>query len=131
MQANCARLNVYPQFVLFLTWFLALLLTRMGCSIMQATNMTNIRLVFITGKETILQNSLIPSPPVLEMLILPDPVAPTPTAPVLDPPVLLDPTVLHMAFPLLPPLPSQPKGSQHAFATIISLTSVAPVPNCI
>ena len=58
MQANRARLNVYPQFVLSLTRFPALPLTSMGCSITQATDTSNIRLVFITVKETILQNAL-------------------------------------------------------------------------
>lgn len=58
MQANRARLNVYPQFVISLTLFPALSLTSMGCSITQATDTSNIRLVFITVKETILQNAL-------------------------------------------------------------------------
>ncbi len=58
MQANRARLNVYPQFVIYSIRFLTFSLTSMGCSITQATDTSNIRLVFITVKETILQNAL-------------------------------------------------------------------------
>jgi guanine nucleotide-binding protein subunit alpha len=58
MQANRARLNVYPQFVISSTRFSAWSLTAVGCSITQATDTSNIRLVFITVKETILQNAL-------------------------------------------------------------------------
>lgn len=55
MQANRARLSVYPQYVLF---------RPSGCislnlySLTQATDTTNVRLVFAAVKETILQNAL-------------------------------------------------------------------------
>ena len=58
MQANRARLSVYPQCVLvFLRVVCAGLLTR-GGSLTQATDTSNIRLVFAAVKETILQNAL-------------------------------------------------------------------------
>ena len=68
MQANRARLSVYPQYVLLLLLPPALCLV-LPCvadgvvlgnvySLTQATDTSNIRLVFAAVKETILQNAL-------------------------------------------------------------------------
>ena len=57
MQTNRARLSVYPQYVASLS---SLCLTHVTprISLTQATDTTNIRLVFAAVKETILQNAL-------------------------------------------------------------------------
>lgn len=56
-QVNRAHLNLYPQYEpLFLTSYGADLLRI--CSLTQATDTSNIRLVFAAVKETILQNAL-------------------------------------------------------------------------
>ncbi|KAG9310528.1 guanine nucleotide binding protein, alpha subunit [Chiua virens] len=55
MQTNRARLSVYPQYVsnlYSLDWLM------LAISLTQATDTTNIRLVFAAVKETILQNAL-------------------------------------------------------------------------
>lgn len=57
MQANRARLNVYPQCVFQLTHPSATI-NSMVVSLTQATDTSNIRLVFAAVKETILQNAL-------------------------------------------------------------------------
>jgi len=54
-QVNRAHLNLYPQYVCLLFLF-GLLLTCL--SLTQATDTSNIRLVFAAVKETILQNAL-------------------------------------------------------------------------
>ena len=56
MQANRARLCVYPQYVCSFHSFASF--TDIVVSLTQATETTNIRLVFATIKETILQNTL-------------------------------------------------------------------------
>jgi len=56
MQANRARLSVYPQCVPLYS-FPAIVNSR-GGSLTQATDTSNIRLVFAAVKETILQNAL-------------------------------------------------------------------------
>jgi guanine nucleotide-binding protein G(i) subunit alpha len=56
MQANRARLSVYPQYA-FLVVFSKTTLTDLR-SLTQATDTGNIRLVFAAVKETILQNAL-------------------------------------------------------------------------
>ena len=58
MQANRARLSVYPQCVALLVIETVLLTELGGCSLTQATDTSNIRLVFAAVKETILQNAL-------------------------------------------------------------------------
>ena len=55
MQTNRARLSVYPQYVMSR---LRVLFDLTGYSLTQATDTTNIRLVFAAVKETILQNAL-------------------------------------------------------------------------
>jgi len=56
MQANRAHLSVYPQYVPF---FLARCLSAdLAPSLTQATDTTNVRLVFAAVKETILQIAL-------------------------------------------------------------------------
>ena len=57
MQANRARLNVYPQCALHSTCPAAII-NSMLVSLTQATDTSNIRLVFAAVKETILQNAL-------------------------------------------------------------------------
>ena len=59
MQANRARLSVYPQYA-FSSFDLFRDLTRRlnFYSLTQATDTTNIRLVFAAVKETIMQNAL-------------------------------------------------------------------------
>lgn len=54
-QVNRAHLNLYPQYVLSAT---ALNLANNYTSLTQATDTSNIRLVFAAVKETILQNAL-------------------------------------------------------------------------
>ena len=56
MQANRARLSVYPQYVRFLHPLTSF--DNIMVSLTQATDTTNIRLVFAAVKETILQNAL-------------------------------------------------------------------------
>ena len=56
MQANRARLSVYPQYVHFAR--LCATLNLRADSLTQATDTSNIRLVFAAVKETILQNAL-------------------------------------------------------------------------
>jgi len=62
MQANRARLSVYPQYALSSFSCLSFdpvgYLTRRLHSLTQATDTTNIRLVFAAVKETIMQNAL-------------------------------------------------------------------------
>ena len=58
MQANRARLSVYPQYVFSFFPRLFRVLTPWWWSLTQATDTTNIRLVFAAVKETILQNAL-------------------------------------------------------------------------
>lgn len=55
MQTNRARLSVYPQYA---PKPLVLCLAHTRVSLTQATDTTNIRLVFAAVKETILQNAL-------------------------------------------------------------------------
>lgn len=55
MQTNRARLSVYPQYVVSR---LHLVRSKLVYSLTQATDTTNIRLVFAAVKETILQNAL-------------------------------------------------------------------------
>jgi len=57
MQANRARLSVYPQCVFHSTLPHATATSR-AVSLTQATDTSNIRLVFAAVKETILQNAL-------------------------------------------------------------------------
>lgn len=57
MQANRARLSVYPQCVTPRR-FVVLSTDDARCSLTQATDTSNIRLVFAAVKETILQNAL-------------------------------------------------------------------------
>ena len=60
MQANRARLSVYPQLV-FLFFFRLYVWAETDLfiiSLTQATDTSNIRLVFAAVKETILQNAL-------------------------------------------------------------------------
>ena len=57
MQANRARLSVYPQYVVDLVVSQTPVLTG-PVSLTQATDTSNIRLVFAAVKETILQNAL-------------------------------------------------------------------------
>lgn len=54
-QVNRAHLNLYPQWVERLIFMIVKL---MPCSLTQATDTSNIRLVFAAVKETILQNAL-------------------------------------------------------------------------
>jgi guanine nucleotide-binding protein G(i) subunit alpha len=56
MQANRARLSVYPQYVAPFFVFLLSALTLV--SLTQATDITNIQLIFAVVKETALQNEL-------------------------------------------------------------------------
>ena len=61
MQANRARLSVYPQCVtprLFIACVSVLVADGGVGSLTQATDTSNIRLVFAAVKETILQNAL-------------------------------------------------------------------------
>ena len=55
-QVNRAHLNLYPQYVIPVQNRESLLLT--ASSLTQATDTSNIRLVFAAVKETILQNAL-------------------------------------------------------------------------
>lgn len=58
-QVNRAHLNLYPQYVyLPFPCLIFTLLTWFVFSLTQATDTTNIRLVFAAVKETILQNAL-------------------------------------------------------------------------
>jgi guanine nucleotide-binding protein subunit alpha len=59
MQANRARLSVYPQYVYSFRLCIETGLINVHVfSLTQATDTTNIRLVFAAVKETILQNAL-------------------------------------------------------------------------
>ena len=60
MQANRARLSVYPQCVssLLAGFLVTCMLMPWWDSLTQATDTSNIRLVFAAVKETILQNAL-------------------------------------------------------------------------
>jgi guanine nucleotide-binding protein G(i) subunit alpha len=55
MQTNRARLSVYPQYVMSRLHHIC---SKLVYSLTQATDTTNIRLVFAAVKETILQNAL-------------------------------------------------------------------------
>lgn len=54
-QVNRAHLNLYPQYVFLETLVMVII---NNCSLTQATDTSNIRLVFAAVKETILQNAL-------------------------------------------------------------------------
>lgn len=57
-QVNRAHLNLYPQYVLcILSWFMSCY-ANIRHSLTQATDTSNIRLVFAAVKETILNNAL-------------------------------------------------------------------------
>ena len=56
MQANRAKLNIYPQLVP--SDYLLATLANLFFSLTQATDTSNIRLVFTAVKETILRNAL-------------------------------------------------------------------------
>jgi guanine nucleotide-binding protein G(i) subunit alpha len=56
MQANRTRLSVYPQYISF--HWPPLYCKLKSVSLTQATDTSNIRLVFAAVKETILQNAL-------------------------------------------------------------------------
>ena len=58
VQTNKARLPIYTQYVLF---FISMVQALMFDSLTQATDTSNIRLVFAAVKETVLQNALIES----------------------------------------------------------------------
>jgi guanine nucleotide-binding protein G(i) subunit alpha len=59
-QVNRAHLNLYPQYVIMISFIIPLILnfTDNHQSLTQATDTSNIRLVFAAVKETILHNAL-------------------------------------------------------------------------